>query len=544
MNKNRKRSIITYANHSVFFTLLILAGVFLFINIFPKAFLKNEQKQTMITLTNSTKNTFTNMIQSAEIALDTIDSLMMTDEKEAILLQNIISNCPLISAVEIIDENGQVIFSTMETIGMDRSNESFYQSEMVAGQFYWSDIFISFVTGKPVLTTTKRFEQYFISAYIDLESFRISAEIIQNDLGAKTSISVLTEYGKYIYHPNQDYLKEQAQNDEITRIREAFSNQDYVIDSIDRNSQLSISYIESLQWYVVLRVKNSDIFGSIHLINIILLLATVLILLSLTFYYRRTYRISQTIKKFADIVNDYKMNTDDIPIVDTRFKEMDLLSNNFHDMSKNLKASYSNERKMELKFLRSQIQPHFINNSLNAIIAIMRYDTEKARLLLIEFSRYLRSCYDFQSLDEMIPLENELSYVKAYLALESARFQDKLHVIYDIDKSIRLGIPPLTLQPLVENAVIHGVRSKKSGGTITIFACVINENVRLGVRDDGPGLRQEKLDTILGGGSENKQVGLYNINNRLKSIFNTSLQFYNLPEGGLEVFMDIPNHKL
>lgn len=193
----------------------------------------------------------------------------------------------------------------------------------------------------------------------------------------------------------------------------------------------------------------------------------------------------------------------------------------------------------ELKFLRTQIRPHFINNALNTIISISRHDPEEARILLVEFSKYLRSCYDFNDLNETIPLESELSYIRSYLTLEKARFQDMLDIVYDIDV-VAINIPPLVLQPLVENAIIHGIFMKQGGGIIKIYVKKEKDTVRLGVIDNGLGIDPDKLKMILNGNIENHGVGLININQRLRKIYHTRLNIECPEEGGTNVYMNIP----
>ena len=193
---------------------------------------------------------------------------------------------------------------------------------------------------------------------------------------------------------------------------------------------------------------------------------------------------------------------------------------------------YHRAQQLEVAFLKSQIRPHFIHNSLNAIISISRGDADRARDLLSEFSSYLRGFYDYDS-DELITIGQELELVRAYVALEQARFGEHVKMEYDIE-SERLLLPPLILQPLIENAFIHGLREKEGGGTVVIYAKRTNKGrALLGVRDDGVGLHAKDA-------SERQGVGIANINRRLTRMYRTQLVF-SVPEGGgCEVSMEIP----
>lgn len=196
------------------------------------------------------------------------------------------------------------------------------------------------------------------------------------------------------------------------------------------------------------------------------------------------------------------------------------------------------EYETELKFLKAQIKPHFIHNALNSIIAISRTDSDKARELLVDFSQYLRSCFDFVNLEDLIPIEKEINLIYSYLAIEKARFGDRLDINYEIDETDIL-IPPLILQPLVENAVIHGIRKKQAGGAVTVYIKACNEYITLGVKDTGVGIDHAKIGLLLENGEESRGVGLYNINCRLHKMYQTSLHMENIENGGLNVYMNI-----
>ena len=209
-----------------------------------------------------------------------------------------------------------------------------------------------------------------------------------------------------------------------------------------------------------------------------------------------------------------------------------------NEVAAELRITSERERAAELKFLKAQIRPHFLHNSLNTIISVSRKDIDRARELLIEFSTYLRGCFDFNDLNDEIPIENELEFLRSYLTLEQARFGEKLKVEYDIDDT-GIMVPPLILQPLVENAVIHGVRPKPEGGTILIYVKRNGNLLRLGVKDDGCGISEARAALALSGGGKVRGVGLYNINQRLNKLYGTSLQIKNIESGGTDVFMEL-----
>ncbi len=194
---------------------------------------------------------------------------------------------------------------------------------------------------------------------------------------------------------------------------------------------------------------------------------------------------------------------------------------------------YNRAQKIEMAFLRGQINPHFIHNSLAGIAGISRTDPARTRELLLNLSSYLRGYYDYDN-RELIPLKEELSFVRAFVGIEQMRFGDHVKVVYEVE-SEDLLVPPLILQPLVENAFVHGLREKAEGGLVVVYARRAKSGrARIGVRDDGLGFGV-KPSTLGRHG-----VGIKNINRRLLRIYRTQLIF-TVPEGGgCEVFMEIP----
>ena len=150
----------------------------------------------------------------------------------------------------------------------------------------------------------------------------------------------------------------------------------------------------------------------------------------------------------------------------------------------------------ELRALRAQINPHFLFNALNTIRYFVRTDPETARRLLLNLSEVFQRA--FRS-GEFVPLQDEISYVEAYLALEKARLNARLRVEWDIrtEEHLDQPVPTLILQPIVENAVVHGIAQKPEGGTVHITIDRIGSDLVLQVEDDGPGITPERLAEVL-----------------------------------------------
>lgn len=206
-----------------------------------------------------------------------------------------------------------------------------------------------------------------------------------------------------------------------------------------------------------------------------------------------------------------------------------------------LKHSIRDRSQMETALLQAQIQPHFLFNTLNSIAALSTIDSDRMILLLDHFGKYLQSSFDTSNLNAVVPIEQELELIEAYLYIQQERFQKRLTVEWDLTYDNTFDIPPLLLQTLVENAVQHGVLRKVDGGTVTIVISEQRDHFRIQIKDDGVGIEQEQLSTLLKGpfySSEN--IGLRNSNRRLSQLFNEELHITSTVVIGTTVSIRIP----
>ena len=192
---------------------------------------------------------------------------------------------------------------------------------------------------------------------------------------------------------------------------------------------------------------------------------------------------------------------------------------------------------MRVSIMVSQIQPHFLYNSLTSIAQLCEKNPSKAKKATIEFSDYLRR--NMNSLKEKAPVsfESELKHLETYLSLEKMRFGDELNIEYDIQASDFL-IPSLTVQPLVENAVKHGVGMKEDGGTVTIATREYDDRYEVIVSDDGVG-----FDTSKKPNDGRTHVGMENVRNRLKTMCNATLNIESIVGIGTKATITIPKEE-
>lgn len=204
-----------------------------------------------------------------------------------------------------------------------------------------------------------------------------------------------------------------------------------------------------------------------------------------------------------------------------------------------MKKSASQAKTMEVAFLQSQIRPHFLYNVLNSIIALSYEDVEKSREMTAQFAAYLRGSFDFQNTSTLSSFKRELSLVQSYLAIEQMRFSGRVRADYDIEENLDFTLPPLMIQPLVENAVRHGIGKKKKGGRVKLAARQENGCSVISIADDGVGMTEDQIRDVLTP-NHPQSVGLKNINQRLKHYYGTELQIKSVPGEGTTVSMRIP----
>lgn len=182
----------------------------------------------------------------------------------------------------------------------------------------------------------------------------------------------------------------------------------------------------------------------------------------------------------------------------------------------------------------SQIQPHFLYNALNTIYGLCEKDPSSAKKAVSDFSDYLRGNMDSLTRKVPVPFETEIKHLKAYLSLEQTRFKNKLNVVWDIQTDSFM-IPSLTVQPLVENAVKHGICKKEDGGTLKISTRECDDCFEVEIYDNGIGfdINKEKNDG-------NSHLGIENVRNRLSKMSNATLEISSEKGKGTTALIKIP----
>nr|WP_255726798.1 ATP-binding protein [Sporosarcina sp. ACRSM] len=190
----------------------------------------------------------------------------------------------------------------------------------------------------------------------------------------------------------------------------------------------------------------------------------------------------------------------------------------------------------ELSYFYAQIAPHFLYNTLNTIIGMTYKDAEKTREALQYLATYFRGKLDFYKQNSMISLKQEMELVTAYVAIEQMRYGDRLTVHYDIDECIQTTLPAMTIQPLVENAIQHGISKKREGGTLSISIHKGAEGIILVIQDDGIGIKEEQKEALLSGDG----IGFVNAFNKLKLLKNAQFKLESHEGQGTKITIILP----
>lgn len=234
---------------------------------------------------------------------------------------------------------------------------------------------------------------------------------------------------------------------------------------------------------------------------------------------------------FASGANDYV--TKPVDALELKYRIRALIT---------LKQSIHERLRMEAAYLQAQIHPHFLFNTLNSIMALSMINTEQMRSLVEAFSSYLRISFDFLNTGELVELSHELELVRAYLFVEQERFGNRLSVEWEVEPGLNPLLPPLSIQPLIENAVKHGLLSRTKGGTLHIRVARQDNATLIEIQDNGKGMSEEKVHQLLNKTMRGKSgIGITNTNRRLIQLYGQGLSIRSTPHVGTTVSFILPD---
>jgi len=318
-----------------------------------------------------------------------------------------------------------------------------------------------------------------------------------------------------------------------------------VVDEEPANLKVLINMILSLEYNVIAASSG------IEALDIIKIHPIDLIIVDLMMPNMSGYELSQAIREeyglvelpviiltaagqLSDLVVSFQMGANDFLQKPVNLDELKARVESLLLMKKSAQDALNHE----LSFYYAQIKPHFLYNTLNTIIGLSYTDEEKTREALQHLAIYFRAKLDFQGHHSLVTLEDEVELVQSYLAIEQMRFGDRLTIEYAIDETIEAYIPSMTIQPLVENAIQHGISKQQDGGTLQLAIEREFSNIKITIEDNGVGIPLEKQQELLEG--KNNRIGFNNPLKKLSLIKGVTLHLESEEGKGTKITIRLP----
>ena len=343
--------------------------------------------------------------------------------------------------------------------------------------------------------------------FIDLNYNAISALCDENITGNQGYAFILDQEGNIVYHPQQQQLYNELQTENIDLIMDADS--DTVLTGNGNSGKLySISRSEKTGWTVVDCVSVKELLKKSNQAQSIYALTSVALVIVALFA-----RVQEGDFDGPDVEVDSENE------IGSLTRSFNMMTHRIHELMEQNVRDQEEKRKSELKALQSQINPHFLYNTLDSIIWMAEgKKNEEVVLMTASLARLLRQSISNE--DEVVPIAQEIEYARGYLTIQKMRYKDKMEFQIDVDPSIlHINLIKLVLQPIIENAIYHGLKYKESKGLLQVKGYMKDGNAVLQVIDNGVGMDADTLAHIYDKHKVNYQsngVGVYNVQKRLQ----------------------------
>lgn len=489
-----------------------------------------------------------------------IDNRNVLNEKNAIrsYFDDVKSIKGEILSIALYDENGDLIVadSTFDTVNNDNVYES--NSFQNAINEPMINIFsgVGFENDRYAFTLSRymsfnRSENHGV-ALIEFDFTKIVRLIYQSDLGENGHIAIFDRDYNVVYSS----LPELIDEDLIETKKLVLGSTGVTINHQSFN--LYISTITNTGWKVSVFTNNSQIYSVLY--NFIIIVIITILLLSIIYIFivyvivkqvtYPLYRLQAEMNKVKDLNYDVnrsklKKGSKEIIQLDATFNEM---MRRIRYLADKLLQEQENQRKSELKALQNQINPHFLYNTLDSIIYMIdKGENQKAEEMIVALSKFFR--ISISRGKAIIPLKDEVEHVRNYLLIQKIRFGDQFTYSINVDPSLyQYSCIKLILQPLVENAIEHGLNDNESGGQIEIIGTQNESYIILKIKDNGYGISEDKLEQIYKSfhdDSIHQGVGLKNVYQRIKIYYGeeADIKIDSLFDEGTIISIYIPKKK-
>ena len=390
--------------------------------------------------------------------------------------------------------------------------------------------------------------------FIDLNYSAISELCDQSMVGNQGYAFIVDADGNIVYHPQQQQLYNELQTENIDLVMNAGSDIVTWGDGINKK-MYSISRSEKTGWTVVDCVRVEELLRrSNEAQSIYVLVAIGLMAVALFFSRFVAKSITLPIQRLCDSMEqEGDFSVSDIVVdseneIGSLTKSFNVMTQRIHElMAQNIREQEA-KRKSELKALQSQINPHFLYNTLDSIIWMAEgKKNEEVVLMTASLARLLRQSISNE--DELVSIGQEIEYARGYLTIQKMRYKDKLEFWIEVEPSIlNIRLIKLVLQPVIENAIYHGLKYKESRGLLLVKGFMKNGNAVLQVIDDGVGMDQETLDHIYERHKvdyHSNGVGIYNVQKRLQLYYGNEygIVYESKPGEGTTATITIPGQQ-
>lgn len=370
---------------------------------------------------------------------------------------------------------------------------------------------------------------------VDLPEENISSILSGIKLGKRSIVYIIDSEGKIISHENKEKLgKSFLGSEELNYINSETSG----IKKIDRDGKevfLIFQVVEATGWKMVAEVDSKDIieanivFNNISVFVVIIITFIIFVFVIFLIFAHAMEDMNKQVKNLAGAIEKEGIEIIDEGVSSTSKGELTRLEKNVFGMMQKVKnlmeESYQSkirEREAQLKALQAQINPHFLYNTLDTINWMaVKINAADISFMVNSLARYFR--LSLSKGKSIVSIKDELELIKVYLTIQQVRFKGTIQFEFDVAEDVEsYNIHKLTLQPIVENAIIHGIQKNKDrSGTITIQAKKYNEDIVFTISDNGVGMDSEMVDRVLNNLPNGKEgsYGLYNVNERIKLYF-------------------------
>ena len=394
--------------------------------------------------------------------------------------------------------------------------------------------------------------------FIDLNYHKIRELCDNINLGKQGYLFIIDENGNLIYHPKQQLLYSSLKTECIDKITSLPPSENSFITTVDGSKKLyTVSTSRKTNWTVV-GVADLNELNHMQKQTQIIYILTALLLFIIAFLISGilSQKITEPIRQLQASMSKVEQGEFETAIVpETEQKNMNeigSLRHSFNIMALKIQSLIDTntevqrqKRKSELKALQSQIKPHFLYNTLDSIIWMAETgENKKVVLMTSALAKLFRQ--SISNDDEIVTISQEIEYVKSYLTIQKMRYKDTMDYHINIEENIlNYQIVKLIIQPLVENAIYHGLKYKDSPGNLWIDGYKENDDIYIVVSDDGVGMDEETLEHIFDDKPHSKNstgVGINNIQNRLHLYYapEYGLTFESEKDHGTTVYIHIP----